>query len=688
MKNKPENTLESKINKLKLVHYIAVQMNKTHSTKDLLEIILERCLELTGAKTGSVMLINKKENVLDIAAYKNIPVKTAEGTKLRVGEGITGWVALTGNPKLVNSAKQDPLYVKVREDLVAELAVPIKTERELIGVISVDSNKENAFNEDDLELLTMVAELAAQIILKDTMQEKLEHKITAQAILISAINIIEEQEGIKEIFDSVMEVLKDKMGIIRGMLVLFDKQDPGSLKISCGYRISDDAIKKGHYKVGEGIIGNTVLQGQTISVEDLSKESMYLNKLQIKRTTGAKISFISAPIKAGDNVLGVLAVEKPYSEFFEDHVSTITLLGSLIAYRVRSHQRREEETKKLLTENIELRKELKMEYSFKNIIGKSDAIRKVIERVKTVSGTLAPVLITGETGTGKELIAKILHFLSDRRDNKLVSVNCAAIPETLLESELFGYEKGAFTGANTNKKGKFELADGGTLFLDEIGDMPLNLQSKLLRAIQEKEIEPLGSEKTVKVDIRIITATNRNLKKQVEDGKFRADLYFRLNVVNIELPPLRERREDILLLADFFLRRFASSYSKQIDAIDSRAQEAFLNYAWPGNIRELENLIERAVIMSKGNVLDAGLFTETLGADKGSAGGSINLRELANREVSDSGQNGVFDIAVGKVEKALIEEALKKTNFNKLQTAQLLGINRNTLKAKMKKYGI
>jgi Nif-specific regulatory protein len=685
--NLPDSNYESKINKLKLVHYISFEMNKPHSAKTLLTLILERCLELTGAKTGSVMLINEKEKVLDIVAFKNLPAKAAESTKLKLGEGITGWVAMTGNPKLVNNTRQEPIYIKVREDLLSELAVPIKTENKIIGVISVDSNKENAFTEDDLELLLMVAELSAQIISRDRIQERLSSKINLQEVLIGTFHIIEAEESLNDIFNKVMEMLKDRMNISRGMLVLFDKENPDSLKVYSGYKISEDAIKNGVYKIGEGIIGNAVLTGQTIAVEDLTNDPMFLNRLKIQRPE--RISLIAAPIKAGPRVLGVLVIEKIFEnkETFQDGVDTITLLSSLIAYRVRSFQRRQEETQKLISENIELRKELKKEFSFKNIVGKSEKVRMVIEQVKTVSNTVVPVLITGETGTGKELIAKIVHLLSDRRDNKFISVNCAAIPENLLESELFGYEKGAFTGAVGSKKGKFELADKGTLFLDEIGDMPLQLQSKILRAIQEKEIEPLGSEKTLKVDIRILAATNRDLKKLVDEGKFRADLYFRLNVINVHMPSLNERKDDMPLLVDFFIKRYNDLYKKQIAGMDKPAEEIMNSYDWPGNIRELENVIERAVIMAKGNIIDVSLLPDSINPAKNRDEG-FNIKAYIKSEMRKKADGSIYKEVIGDLEKWLIEELLVETGNNKLKTSQKLGINRNTLKAKMRDYGL
>ncbi|HDQ25281.1 MAG TPA: GAF domain-containing protein [bacterium] len=681
---------EERINKLKLVHYISVQMNRPHSMKSLLELILEKCLELTGAHTGSVMLINSNDGVLDIIAQKGLTGKVISEVRLKLGEGITGWVAQTGNPKLVNNTKQEPIYVSVKDNLLSELAVPIKTNERIIGVISVDSGKINAFDENDLELMTMVSELAAQILAKEEMREKLESKVKSQDVLIDSFKIIESSDDLKVVFDGIMELLAGRMGIVRGMLALFDGDDPKSLRITAGYKISGEAMKKGIYKIGEGVIGSSVLKGGTMVVDDILNNPLFLNKMGIKRGGSDKVSFIASPIKAGKRALGVLAVEIKGGEdgVSEDSSRTLTLLTSMLAYRVRSYQRRQEETQKLLGENIELMKELKKDFSFKNIVGKSDGIRRVIEQVKTVSNTPAPVLITGETGTGKEMIAKILHFLSDRRDEKFISVNCAAIPENLLESELFGYEKGAFTGAASYKKGRFELADNGTLFLDEIGEMPLHLQSKILRALQEKEIEPLGSEKSVKVDCRIITATNRDLKKLSSENKFRQDLFFRLNVINIEIPPLRSRRDDIPLLVEYFLKKYNALYGRRIASIDSGVEGFFDSYNWPGNIRELENVMERAVIMSKGGIIDMSLIPDDIKAGGSQGKQEFGIKEFIKSEAESASENSVYENVIGGMEKILIEEILVRANYNKTLAAKILGINRNTLKAKIRQHNL
>lgn len=684
-------TLPASMERLRLLYEVAVEMNRSHSAKDLLEIILGKCTQLVKANTGSVMLINKEESRLEIMASKGINPEVAKKTRLKIGEGVTGWVAKHGKPRLVNDITKDPFYVKVKAEIQSELAVPIKTESSLKGVISVDSSKRNAFSEDDKDLLLMIAELAAQILAKDEIQESLESKVHSQDILISTIESIERKNDLSEVFNITMEALSNHLDIIRGMLVLFDPSEPGSLKIASGYRISEEAKELGIYRIGEGIIGTAVAEGKTVAVKDISKASKFLNKLKIKRSFSEPLAFIAAPIKLEEKVMGVLAVEKIFESdmAFDDTVNTLTLLASIIAYKVKNFQELQERTKKLVDENLELKKALKTGTSGIGIIGQDIKIQRVIEQINLTANTLASVLVTGETGTGKELVARALHTQSDRKDGPFVAINCSSVPENLLEAELFGYLKGAFTGAYTNRKGKFEIADKGTLFLDEIGEMPLHLQAKILRVLQEKEIQPLGSERTTKVDIRIISATNRDLKKMVDENLFRSDLYFRLNVINIHLPALRERRDDILILADHFIKRYNAIYAKEIAGMNRETERLFLEYPWPGNIRELENVVERAIILCKGLMIEVSVLPESIRNFRSEANSRIpEIDKWIRQEMQAAGDKDMHAAVIGKLEKKLIEEVLIKQGANKSRTATVLGINRNTLKAKMREYGI
>jgi DNA-binding NtrC family response regulator len=323
---------------------------------------------------------------------------------------------------------------------------------------------------------------------------------------------------------------------------------------------------------------------------------------------------------------------------------------------------------RMLEEEVE---KLGRQHKYSKMIGKSSQMRKIFDLIQQVASTKASVMITGESGVGKELVADALHNLSNRKDNPFVKVHCAALTETLLESELFGHEKGSFTGAVSDKKGRFELADGGTIFLDEIGEINQSVQIKILRVLQEKQFERVGGEKTLSVDVRVVAATNRDLKAEIEDGNFREDLFYRLNVVNIHVPPLRERREDISLLVTSFISEFAQENGKQIEGIDSKAMSALYNYSWPGNIRELRNCIESSVVMCRSDF--------------------ISLDDLPP-SVAESGDGDFIRIEPGvtlsEAERRVILETLKRENGNKSRTAKILGIGRKTLYQKLADYGI
>ena len=329
----------------------------------------------------------------------------------------------------------------------------------------------------------------------------------------------------------------------------------------------------------------------------------------------------------------------------------------------------EQEKARLEAANVYLQEEIKTEHNFEEIIGTSIAIKKVLQAIEKVAVTDATVLVTGETGTGKELIARAIHHLSNRKDGVLVKVNCAAIPAGLIESELFGHEKGAFTGALARKVGRFELADRATIFLDEVGEIPLELQTKLLRVLQEGEFERLGSTKTVKVNVRVIAATNRDLEKEVREGRFRSDLYYRLKVFPIALPALRDRKQDIPLLVSYFVTRFSGTMGKKVESVPAAAMEMLKSYSWPGNIRELEHVIERAVILSQGSELELGDWMPKSAPVAGN-GAPATLEEM---------------------ERTHIVAVLMQTNWRvsgDKGAAKILGLNPTTLEARMKKLGI
>ncbi len=335
------------------------------------------------------------------------------------------------------------------------------------------------------------------------------------------------------------------------------------------------------------------------------------------------------------------------------------------------------EIRSLRDENRRLKEELGRKYQWDNVVGRSPAMQQIFGTILRVAPTRATVLLAGESGVGKDLIARCIHFHSPRKDRPFVKINCTAIPENLMESELFGYEKGAFTGANFSKPGKFEQADTGTVMLDEIGDVPNNIQVKLLRILQEREFERLGSNKTQHIDVRVVAATNRDLRAALEDGTFREDLYYRLNVVPIEIPPLRERREDIPYLAGHFVERFAPEMGGRVTGITDAAIEKLLQYSWPGNVRELENVIERSMVMALREKLDA----SDIRLD-------MNLR--TRPVVSNGGAEPALPegMSLDQFEQELIKNALKKADGNKSQAARLLGLTRNALRYRLTQMGI
>jgi len=331
------------------------------------------------------------------------------------------------------------------------------------------------------------------------------------------------------------------------------------------------------------------------------------------------------------------------------------------------------EVRELRDENRKLKAELGRRYEFDNIVGRSENMREIFDAIERVAPTRATVLLAGESGVGKDLIARAIHFHSPRRDRPLVKINCSALPENLMESELFGYEKGAFTGATASKPGKFEQADTGTVFLDEIGDVPANIQVKLLRILQEREFERLGSNVTRRIDVRVIAATNQDLRAALEQGTFREDLYYRLNVVPLNIPPLRERKVDIPFLANHFLRKLAPDTGSRVESITDAAMEKLIAYHWPGNVRELENVVERSLVMCPGTRLEAADIKLENAPRKSSQGDSHFLPE---------------GLSLDEYERDIIREALRRADGNKSQAARLLGLTRNALRYRLTQMGM
>lgn len=492
---------------------------------------------------------------------------------------------------------------------------------------------------------------------------------------------------LEERMRKILDVLHEKMGMERGTLTLLDAEGE-NLTIEIARGLDAQAVKKGRYKIGEGITGKVVAAGEPIAVPNIGEEPLFLNRTGARHDLRRnRIAFLCVPIKIDQETIGALSVDRLFEGgvSLDEDLRLLMIIGLVIAQAVASYRIREQEKTKLQSENIELKRELARKFHPSNIIGESKRIKEVYEAIEMVSRTRSTVLLRGETGTGKELVAHAIHYASFRTKGPFVKVACAALPETLLESELFGYEKGAFTGAVSTKPGRFEMAEGGTLFLDEIGDISAAMQVKLLRALQEREFERVGGTRTLCVDVRVIAATNRDLEKAIQEKQFREDLYYRLNVVPIFLPSLRERREDIPLLVSHFLKKAALTNNKKVQYVSDAAIEYLMSYSWPGNIRELENVIERAVILCKGDTLEVGLFPIPGRKDHPAA---VPIPSAVPAASDLPFEEGHLTEAVEKLERCMMTTALKKTRGNQRQAAKILGITERILGYKIKIYNL
>ncbi|MCF8038800.1 MAG: sigma 54-interacting transcriptional regulator [Desulfohalobiaceae bacterium] len=472
---------------------------------------------------------------------------------------------------------------------------------------------------------------------------------------------------LKDQLSAVLDVLSRYLGMQRGMISILDLIT-GKVWIDIAHGV-DVASGEVVYQPGEGITGKVAQTGRPMAISDLGDDALFLDRTGArKKLNREELTFLCVPVFFHEHVVGVLSTDKMSREVqdLDQELRLLSAVAELIGPVV--HFRSVED------ENLRLKKRLAEAKRPKTeIIGRSKGINEGLRLVDQVADTNSTVLIHGETGTGKEMVAQTVHDNSRRAKGRLVRVNCAAMPESLLESELFGHEKGAFTGAVSRRKGCFEEAQGGTIFLDEVGELSPLAQAKLLRVLQEKEFQPLGSSRVVKVDVRIITATNKELEAEVAQGNFRSDLFFRLNVFPIFIPPLRERGSDILLLADYFVLKYAGELERRVNRIATSAIDLLMSYHWPGNVRELENCIERAVLLAKGNTIEAHHLPPSL--QMKSKEGGVQPR-------------GKLEALVGNFEKDLIVDALKDTRGNQSQAARILGTTKRVFQYKVQKYGI
>ena len=536
-----------------------------------------------------------------------------------VDETPSGLVWQTQAPLVIHDIEQEKRYPTImqllREHGVRSCCVlPLTTAQRRLGAMGLGGSGVSAFDPADLEFLAQVARqvaVAVENVLNFEAAQCYQQEVARQRdrlqVVLDVTNAMVGSLDLRQLFQAVSESLRRLIRHEYASLVLYDPAK-GQL------RMEALDFPGGKSQIHEVRLSS--LEDSPAADAMRTRQPLLLNRLDVERFPSEIVrrllaeglqSAICVPLVRGDRALGTLNVASMRDAAFAPHdVELLTQIGNELAIAVENalaFRQIEELKNKLAEEKLYLEDEIRTEYDFEEIVGESQSLKRVLHDLETVAPTDSTVLIKGESGTGKELIARAIHNLSGRRERTFVKVNCAAIPTGLIESELFGHEKGAFTGAIGQKIGRFELADNGTLFLDEIGDIPLELQPKLLRVLQEREFERLGSTRTVKVDIRLVTATNRDLSHMIANREFREDLFYRLNVFPIALPPLRERRADIPLLVRYFAQKYARRMNRRIETIPSDVMEALTNWNWPGNIRELENFIERAVILTRGSAL-------------------------------------------------------------------------------------
>ena len=495
-------------------------------------------------------------------------------------------------------------------------------------------------------------------------------------LLYEISNSILKEEDLSESINSVLKLLGEYLGVTRGTITIFNRKT-GKISIEEGVGISPEEQARGIYRPGEGITGKVLESGTPAVIPDISKEPKFLNKTGAVRNYGNdKVSFISVPIKAGKEIIGTLNIDRSAgsSTDYKDELRLMQVTAAMMSQAVQLYQAHHEENQYLVEENERLNRELEDKFSRTHIVGASKVMRRVFDYVKKISDTTATVLILGESGVGKELVARKIHYASSRKNKPFVKLNCAALPETIIESELFGHERGAFTGAVSERKGRFELAQGGTIFLDEIGELSINVQTKLLRVLQEREFERVGGTETLECDVRVITATNKNLEEGIKNGSFREDLYYRLNIIPVTVPPLRERKSDIPLLVNHFIEKFSKLNNKNVRRISTPAIDMLFSYHWPGNIRELENCIEHAVILTEDDVIHGYHLPPTL--------------QMRLPAVQASSSGGMLQQQLDALEYELLVEAVKTSGGNLSDAAKELGLTNRMMGIRAKKYGL
>lgn len=667
--------------RLRLLLEVTESIASHRDLTELLRDLAQRLPSIVPFDYINVVLHEPTRNVMRLwLLVASVPSTINPGFEMPVEESAGGWVWTHQQPLTVNDLSREQRFPKLmsmlRENGVQSFCtVPLTTAHRRLGAMGFGSLQPTTYQDADLQFMQQVAKQVAVAIDNAINSDQLARERDRQELLLKVNNAVVAHLDLDDLFTAVSACLRT---VIQhdGSSLLLHNAETGQWRIHVlDFTNNESFIEEGGDKdCPESPSCRAIATGKPAvfrehDLKDMAGSSRIAQELLDRSVK----SFCSVPLLSHNRTMGALNVGRRQDEgFSSEDVELLRQVAQQISIAVENalaYKQIAQLKDKVTKEKLYLQEEIQTEYNFQEIVGESQTLRRVLKEVETVAATSSTVLILGETGSGKELIARALHNLSDRRERTFVKLNCAAIPTGLLESELFGHEKGAFTGAIATKIGRFETADKGTLFLDEVGEIPLELQVKLLRVLQEQEFERLGSTRTIRVDVRVVAATNRDLAQMVEEQKFRSDLYYRLKVFPITLPPLRERVEDIPALVRHFAQKFALRMKKRIETIPAEAMKALQAYAWPGNVRELENFIERAVILTSGSDLRAPL--SELKSLSPSSNGSPKTLEDAERE---------------HILKALREA--KWTIGGSGGAAAKLGMKRTTLQSKMQKLGI
>lgn len=634
-----------------------------------------RLQKLFHFRNLGVMLHDGERNVMRLHLVETCePSEWQSPSEIPIDGSIAGTVWKTQQPIVVRDLDQEtrfPVAKKLQTNPVKSVcSLPLTTAHLRLGVLNMWSDRVGAYDDFDLEFAELVASQIAVAIEGQCYQHKLARERDRSQLLLEINNTLVSNLNIRELISAISACLNRVLPHDAAGLALYDPSINKLRVTALEFPANEDVFIEDEIVDLEGTAGGlafTTRQPVLRTHGDLAGP--------VGKRAGLKSS-CTVPLISHDRTLGILAVASLKDNAFTDSdMELLNQIGKQVAIAVENALAfREIDSLKnqLKEEKLYLEEEIRTEYNFEEIIGNSPALKRVLQEVETVAGTDSTVLVYGETGTGKELIAHAIHNLSQRHERTLVKVNCAAIPTGLLESEFFGHEKGAFTGAIDRRIGRFELANQGTIFLDEVEDIPLELQSKLLRVLQEHEFERLGSSKTMRVDVRVVAATNADLSELVAEKKFRSDLFYRLNVFPINVPPLRERPEDIPLLVNFFAHKFAQQMRKNIERVPKETMAALTGYHWPGNVRELQNLVERGVILTKGSSLEIPL---------------TELKQATKNTTAQANSGNTLEA----VERDHILRVLGESNWvigGPSGAAARLGMNRTTLNHRMRKLGI